>query len=78
MFVVELPVLLASVAATEGARRGEIAHRVKGSSAAIGALRLASAAAELEASPGDPAALRAFEAAAAAAAQAARELLRTG
>jgi HPt (histidine-containing phosphotransfer) domain-containing protein len=66
MFRAELPALLQALAATDGKPRSEIAHRLKGSSLAIGATALAEAAARLDAAPGAPGQLDAVEQAAAA------------
>jgi HPt (histidine-containing phosphotransfer) domain-containing protein len=59
------PILLA-LAASSGQARGEIAHRLKGSALAIGALALAGHAAALEAAPDDAAVLAKVETACAA------------
>jgi HPt (histidine-containing phosphotransfer) domain-containing protein len=53
--------LLQALAASSGAARADIAHRLKGSALAIGAFDLAAAAASLEAKPDDPFVLRAVE-----------------
>ncbi len=63
MFRAQAPVLLQGIAGTVGAARADLAHRLKGSALAIGAEELAAAAARLEESPADPAALTAVESA---------------
>jgi HPt (histidine-containing phosphotransfer) domain-containing protein len=78
MFVIELPALLEALAAASGAGRSDIAHRIKGSSVAIGALDLADRAAALEAAPDDPTLLERLERAADAARREAAELARSG
>jgi HPt (histidine-containing phosphotransfer) domain-containing protein len=66
MFAAQTPPLLQALAATSGPARAEVAHRLKGSSLAIGARDLAEAAAALEAAPDDAARLAALERASAA------------
>jgi Hpt domain len=65
MLKAELPVLLQALAATAGAARSDVAHRLKGSALALGADGLADAAAALEATSDDIALFTKVEAAAA-------------
>jgi HPt (histidine-containing phosphotransfer) domain-containing protein len=66
MFAAQIPTLLAAAAATDGAARADIAHRIKGSALAIGATSAAESASRLEEAPGDPALVAALETACAA------------
>jgi HPt (histidine-containing phosphotransfer) domain-containing protein len=66
IFAAQAPPLLQALAATTGTARAEVAHRLKGSALAIGARRLASAAADLELKPDESSAVQAVEAACAA------------
>jgi HPt (histidine-containing phosphotransfer) domain-containing protein len=59
MFMDQAPVLLQALSAGTGAARSDTAHRLKGSSLAVGAHPLAEAADALEKDPADPAALEA-------------------
>jgi HPt (histidine-containing phosphotransfer) domain-containing protein len=61
MFREQAPMLLQALAASSGPARAEVAHRLKGSSLAIGARDLAAAASALEAAPQDLAWLNAVE-----------------
>ncbi len=54
MFAAQMPTLLAALAGAEGAARSDIAHRIKGSALAIGAVEASEAAARLEVAPGNP------------------------
>lgn len=57
LFLLETPQLVAAMEAAGGAARAEIAHRLKGSSLALGARALAGAAARIEERPDDPVAV---------------------
>jgi len=61
MFVEQTPMLLAALAASAGTARGEIAHRLKGSAAALGAGPMTAAAGAVEERPEDAAALAELE-----------------
>jgi HPt (histidine-containing phosphotransfer) domain-containing protein len=75
IFQSQSPVLLAALAASDGASRSEIAHRIKGSALAIGANGLADAADKLEATPDNAAHLNAVRRAMAATDEAVAHLL---
>lgn len=66
MFAAQIPTLLAAIAATDGAARADIAHRIKGSALAIGATAAADVASQLEQSPDAAVLVAAVEAACAA------------
>jgi HPt (histidine-containing phosphotransfer) domain-containing protein len=66
MFAAQIPALLAAVAATDGAIRADLAHRIKGSALAIGATAAADAASRLEETPGNAALVATLETACAA------------
>jgi HPt (histidine-containing phosphotransfer) domain-containing protein len=57
MFMGQGPAILAGIEGTIGATRADIAHRLRGSALALGALPLAEAALRLELAPGDATAL---------------------
>jgi len=59
LFAQQTPMLAAALAASAGAARAEIAHRLKGSALALGAAALAAAAAGIEEQPQDEAQVQA-------------------
>ncbi len=58
LFDAQAPALIAALSATTGQARADIAHRLKGSALALGAMPLAEAASLLEQHPDSPEALR--------------------
>lgn len=75
MFLDQTPALMASLGATQGAARADIAHRIKGSALAIGAMPLAEICDHLQSSPDDGAAFANAEQTAAATLQHGRDLM---